>query len=646
MTDDDGPAPDRPHEERPPPHVPLPSASLPAASLPAQPAASAQAEVAPDPDRAGRQFVPPTAPPLPGDLARARQNRTSGNGSGHAGWMPLAAVVVLVVVGALLFTLGGSDDDSAVVRDVTPTRAAEPASPSPGTEPEATSFVLGQPIPEVLDGSLAFGASVPVEWDSRGDADGSVWNVTVGAPSDLTDAVMDANQFNEPPPDGVLFAGIDVEATLASAAAQPLNTGFDLDWQIVGGATGQTYDTRTIVDPIGCGVVAREFDELAAVLVGGTVRGVVCIPIPSEDLNHPDTRVVMSFRSERVTFADGGQVVPPAELEEPVGMVGGEIGYGAAVPIRFETFGEADGSVWNIRVDPPFDVTDEVLEESPFTEPPPDGIVFAAFDVSMMLVSAEYEPVVADGFYRWEIIGGATGVVHDAGTIPDAPFCGLVMRAFNQRVGLYVGGDNTGTVCIPLPVEDLMHPSTRVALNVGGNRFEFVEGGDTPDPLEIGSVTGPAGLGDTTPFGASAELQFELDREGPTSWATAVLPLRDITDEVADEGSIFGTPPEGYTYAGFDVQMRLLDQGRDPQLLGFDIDWEVHGGASLGVYGRWTLEIGCGVFEGEFDPHSPVSAVRPTAQGTVCITIPADDLNHPDTRVVLNGRGDRQVFGG
>ncbi len=143
---------------------------------------------------------------------------------------------------------------------------------------------------------LPYDQTVALTWDTFGDADGSVWETTVGQPTDIGADIMAANEFNAEPPEGVVFAGFPVTMTLLEADKEPLSVGSNFTWEILGGATAAAYDFFTIeTESFGCGVVPDEFDDFDEVFVGGTLSGTVCVPIPAEDLANPDTRIALHF---------------------------------------------------------------------------------------------------------------------------------------------------------------------------------------------------------------------------------------------------------------------------------------------------------------------------------------------------------------
>jgi len=223
------------------------------------------------------------------------------------------SVMALVVASLILAACSTTATEDAVVDSQTDEHRAE----TPQTERideelaglEALDDATATDVPSppaagetVTPTEFGFGVSVPVVWSAFGDADGSVWNTRVGVIRDVTVEVLAANQFNDPPPDGVVFAGFDVEMTLVEAAKEPLSPGFNFQWEILGGSSAGVYDASTMADLFGCGVSEGEFNDFAEVFVGGSLSGLVCLPLPVEDLGDPGTRVAMNFSGERITF--------------------------------------------------------------------------------------------------------------------------------------------------------------------------------------------------------------------------------------------------------------------------------------------------------------------------------------------------------
>ena len=209
---------------------------------------------------------------------------------------------------------------------VAPTTQPEPTSPPAATAtpaPTATPRPTATPVPEppgTRANPIGFGVDSGVTFtiDVFGDADGSEWLWFIERPLDITSDVLSENQFNDPPPEGVVFAAFDAQGSLIAANKEPLSQGYNFKFEIVGGATNAVYDSTTF--GFGCGVVPDgEFNRYAEVFAGGTLTGFVCIPVPAEDLDHPDTQVAINVDGDRIHFGrDNNSVVEPAQMSDPV----------------------------------------------------------------------------------------------------------------------------------------------------------------------------------------------------------------------------------------------------------------------------------------------------------------------------------------
>lgn len=171
---------------------------------------------------------------------------------------------------------------------------------------------------------------------------------------------------------------------------------------------------------------------------------------------------------------DDDDLLAPLEAAD-IGSRQDPLPYEQPIDLTWSTVGDADGSVWTTTIGPPRDITDAVLAENEFNDPPPDGVRFVGFEAEITLVDAEVEPLAPSFNVSWEILGGATARVYNSTTIDTESFgCGVAPNDFDDFAEVFAGGTLSGTVCVPVPVEDLDHPDTRVALRFAdGNRAIF-----------------------------------------------------------------------------------------------------------------------------------------------------------------------------
>lgn len=218
-------------------------------------------------------------------------------GCGSAGQdvgAPAGAGVAEPTVGAVEDPTVGATVEAAATVVPVPSATASPRPTSP--PPTVTSVPIGtrlNPIP--------YGLMVEVALDAAVGADrGSQWAIAVGPPQDVTEAVLAENRFNDGPPPRAVFAGFHVSMTLIGGGVEPLAPGRSIRWEILGGVTSTVYDSSTLT--FGCGVVPGEWDGGTEVFVGGVVEGLVCIPVPADDLAYDGTQIAGNVHGERIVF--------------------------------------------------------------------------------------------------------------------------------------------------------------------------------------------------------------------------------------------------------------------------------------------------------------------------------------------------------
>ena len=202
-----------------------------------------------------------------------------------------------------------------------PTTASEPTTepapaPAPTTAPEPTTAPTTAPEPEVREGTRSdphkfandYGWKYQV--NSYGDSDESVWMIVVDQPE------LPVKREGEV----VFFAALRLE----SANKEPLSTWLDFDFEVVGGATNEVH---TGLDNWCDSDLWYDNQESAMnthdeVFVGGSVAGLLCIKVPAEDINHPDTVISVEVGNDyRVYFgpfgADPDPTTEPAPTAAP-----------------------------------------------------------------------------------------------------------------------------------------------------------------------------------------------------------------------------------------------------------------------------------------------------------------------------------------
>lgn len=184
---------------------------------------------------------------------------------------------------------------------------AEPNSISVDAEASQESIDIGSTeamasTDEQTDSAVDQEANGSSEGDVSQDpaTGGNVWDATATPVTDITQTVLAENEFNEPPPEGVIFAGFDLTMTLTEASESSASPGIDYTPKLEGAT--QIYDAFTLAS--GCGVTPNEFDGFAELKAGGSVTGTVCIPIPADELS--SVQIVLDpFLGDRVIVPTG-----------------------------------------------------------------------------------------------------------------------------------------------------------------------------------------------------------------------------------------------------------------------------------------------------------------------------------------------------
>ncbi|QGG94379.1 hypothetical protein [Actinomarinicola tropica] len=213
--------------------------------------------------------------------------------------VPLAFVAGLVVGVAA----GGTEsDDADAAGDLTTTSEiaeststeddlADDTAPSSTTEKPApsTSTTAASAERGSRGTPLAIGETAPV-----GDYEVTV----VGFTSDATAQVLEANQFNDPPADGEVYALVRVRATYGGDGEG--FAGMDLSVGYIGN------DGRIYVDHDCMAVEPDQLMDQPSVVAGGTVEGNLCLRMPASVLGSGAIFVepLFSFDDERVWWAE------------------------------------------------------------------------------------------------------------------------------------------------------------------------------------------------------------------------------------------------------------------------------------------------------------------------------------------------------
>ncbi len=258
-----------------------------AAPAPAPLAAAAPAPVAAPSGEYG-------ATPPPGTAHGAPPAASSGSSGGSPGKILalLGGLLFLVVagIGGFFALRGGADEDPAAATTTIPVATAG-GDETTTTAPPATTTSTAPPVDDTVaettpsgdvqgtfENPYEAGDRVSVFYDDFDSGEERRWVIEVMGPvADITQAVLDENQFNDEPPAGSVFAAVPVRVTYESGPA-PADV-FDLNFFAIGpsGVVLKPFDQT-------CGVTPNELAAFAELFPGGSVEGNVCWATPSGDL--------------------------------------------------------------------------------------------------------------------------------------------------------------------------------------------------------------------------------------------------------------------------------------------------------------------------------------------------------------------------
>ena len=148
------------------------------------------------------------------------------------------------------------DEEGEYLALDTPTAAVQPMAALLGPQPGAQS-TPARLAPAPLGTTTAVGPD---------------WQVTVtGAARDITAEVLAANEFNDPPPAGFRYVGVDMTFAYSGAGgASPA--------QVSIGAVG----SDNVQHDGYCGIVPGELDRFTDLFAGGSASGTMCVVLPDD----------------------------------------------------------------------------------------------------------------------------------------------------------------------------------------------------------------------------------------------------------------------------------------------------------------------------------------------------------------------------
>lgn len=370
-------------------------------------------------------------------------------------WWVIAIGVVLAigVVGAIA---GGGEDDSA--EDATPGTDATTITEAPGeTEPSepaespedttsATDPVETEP-PVATDppssGDSVAGAPVgergdranPVPLGSIADIGEGYRLQVLSVTDDATALVMAENQFNDPPAEGTRFT--IVEVALGFYGFEDPQSGFSLQLSAVGSSNTELDSS--------CGVTPNELNQYEDMFGGSVTRGNLCFVTTPADTGVVQLYATVGFTGPDV-FLDASST--PTALADMPALPGIQPGTASADQRTSPTpvgTGADVGDGWSLTVTgPAADITDAVLAENQFNDPPPEGFRFVGVPVRL-----DYGGEGSSSPFTVTIkaVGNSN--------LQYSTQCGVTPGELDSFGDVFTGGGIEGQECFVVPAADL-----------------------------------------------------------------------------------------------------------------------------------------------------------------------------------------------
>lgn len=393
--------------------------------------------------------IPPSVPPPPPPFTQspAPQSGVQRKVAGLplSGWLGIAVVAIFAVVGFAV--MSGDDDKAAVSGNITvaPTRPADteaPVSPTiaptdtdPGsTEPDQTVApdepVSGDEVPDAPEG-LRGGRDNPVPAGEIADIGGGWRLQVVGLTPDATDLIAQESEFNEPPATGSNYTLVKV--ALGYYGRDDPASAF--------GPTITAVGSENVELPSDCGSVPDELDVFSDLFAGGVLTGNLCITTAPTDIAPLQLAAIGDFFADTQVFLE---VATPSSFGPLPTLNGPRVG-ATSTPGRLQPtpvgIAAEVGDGWSITVTSPArDITDLVLAENSFNEPPPTGFRFIGVEVT----------------YAYSGTGSDSGFAVTTAAVADrnvelAKDCGVIPTPLDEFIDVFAGGSITGSLCFVVP---------------------------------------------------------------------------------------------------------------------------------------------------------------------------------------------------
>ena len=354
----------------------------------------------------------------PGTGGRERGEKDKGNGA------------------ATTVGTAAPNDSSAVI--TTPPDSTTDETTSDETTPQDTTPLTTVSSDEPLEGEIAGAPAGAAGTRDQPVPAGEVANIGGGwrlqvlaVTPDATAEVLAYNEFNEPPPAGSTFTMVKV--ALGYFGKDDPASAFMPTIIAVGSAN--------IELPAECGSLPDSIDIFTSVFAGGVLIGNLCFVTSPADF--PSLQIAAEgdfFQDRQVILATDA----PASATPMVALSGPQPG-AASTPARLDPtpIGTSQdvGDGWSVTVNSAArDITDAVMAENQFNDPPPAGFRFVGIDVT----------------YSFNGEGSDSAFTVTTAAVTDSNVqlsfeCGSIPNSLDEFSDVFAGGSVTGQLCFVVP---------------------------------------------------------------------------------------------------------------------------------------------------------------------------------------------------
>ena len=288
---------------------------------------------------------------------------------------------------------------------------------------------------------------------------GNGWSLVVTKVNfDGAYAVLEANQFNDPPTEGRSFVLVDISLGY-NGSSDPSSPAFEVSIDAVG-SQNISYSSSE------CGILPNSIDSMRDLFTGGAISGQVCFDADTSDIQSLTLYASSGFFGGKDSFFSlNQQSLNPTGLNTSIGPVLGASSTQARLnPTPVGTAGSiSDNWEFSVKNSMP-DGTDLVLSENQFNDLPPIDHTFFLSTVVLTNVGQEKQD---------SLLGVSIKAVGIGNVEYDSYGCGVIPGELDTwGTQIFPGGSIEGTICFVVPKSEA---DDGVVLYVNGETF-----GETP----------------------------------------------------------------------------------------------------------------------------------------------------------------------